>query len=201
MTRARFGLRVGILLLLPTAALGCSYVAEPPQIPVGTLEGKVTLDSKPVLAGFVCAVPLDTHTGVPARGVIRQDGAYTIENAPGGPVRLYLEPPPMPPELNPLLKHHFSQPPHMQPGKRGGDKEAPTRPELEGVPEELQKAWASLDRIPKHYFSAERTTVMAVVNPGDTTQFDIRLSSRAFGPPDPNELPGGPPGPGGPPRP
>src|SRR5262245_52625238 len=110
MTDARFGLRVGLLLMLLVVTFGCSREADPALLPVGQLEGKVTLDSKPVQAGVVVAVPFDMHTGVPAKGIIRPDGAYTIENAPGGPVRLYLEVPPMPPELNPLLKHRFPKP-------------------------------------------------------------------------------------------
>jgi hypothetical protein len=191
MSIGRFGPTGCLALIVAAGIVGCSHRGEPKGAG-GTLQGKVTLDSKPVLMGIVV---VHSHDNIRwAKGDITRDGTYVVENAPDGPVYLYLELPPMPPGCDPRLKK--SGPGFPPPGTG-----APVPSfEMEGLPEVERRAWESVQNIPRQYFSTQRPLLRGFVKLGETTELDLNLSTKANGPPDPSELPGGPPGPAPPPR-
>jgi len=189
MALVRLGARVGFLGVL--VAVGCSSPA-PPAPPVGTLKGTVTLDSLTVPKGFVVVVGMDPNSAL-GRGAINADGSYTVENAPAGPVRLFIELPPLPPDMDPRLAAR----PKGPPGAGKGAGEAPPQPfaGMDDLPQDERRALEIARSIPKSYLSPHTTPLVFAVQPNEMTEFDIRLSSKAIGLPDPSELPGGPPGP------
>jgi hypothetical protein len=187
-----------LLFLLAVSIIGCS-TKPPPAPPVGSLKGKVLLDSKEVRMGFVVARPLDHNQSGTVRGLIMPDGQYEIQNIPSGPVRLMIELPPLPPEMDPKLRKTIPKDPKGGPPKNEKDKKddnierTPGEAAIKGMPEQELLLWQSVEKIPKVYFNPERSPLHTIVRPGEEpTEFDIRLSLKPPGPPDPSETPGGP---------
>jgi hypothetical protein len=191
-------LRSALLCLLPLLAAGITGCSGAPSAgpPLGTLQGPIILDSEPVLMGSVVASPMDPNYPT-VTGVIRRDGTYVIEKVVSGPVRLSIELPPMPRDLDP---RHAKGPP-----RKGGPKpekgELPQSLASMGLPEEELKAWQSVLKIPKAYLNPQRPILLAFVQPGEEpTEFPLHLSSKPPGSPDPEDLPGDTPPPPPPPR-
>jgi hypothetical protein len=171
----------GLLLgVLPWLVAGCG---SQPARPFGKLEGKVTLDGTPVRIGTVVAVATDESAAGVGRGEIGEDGTYAIEKAPAGEARVYLELPPLPPEIDPALKRtplapgEDVTPPSM----------APPSAYLKGYPPEEQRLLLTVLNIPKHYLSRKRSPVLADVQDNASTTFHVKLSTKSWVPPDPEE--------------
>lgn len=186
MNIVRIGLTLCFAIVLFMSAIGCSQEVAEGERTNGKLMGKVSLDSNPVLMGFVVVQSKGRDSRM-ARGAIFRNGRYVVENAPDGPVTIFLELPPMPPGQDPRLKKGIPGIP-----TRERNPEIPS-PETQGMPEDEKKAWDSVQNIPKRYFSPQRSMLVGFVKPGDTTELDLELTS-TMGPPDPADLPGGPPG-------
>ncbi len=194
MAKRRLGSVLCLLLLTAGGVIGCSGKG-PPGPPLGTLQGRIMLDSEKVLMGNVVAAPLDPN-GAITRGPIRRDGTYIVEKVTSGPVRLFLELPPLPPDADPRYQKVAPKAPPGAPKMEQGPGEPPPGFARMELPEEELKAWASVVKIPKVYLNPQKTPLSTFVRPGDEpTEYDIHLSSKPSGPPDPEDLPSGAPPP------
>ena len=89
---SRWRLFVGLVVVPCLLAMtGCGG-RTPARGPTGSVSGKVTLNGKPVPEG--CAVVfMNQEKTVPASGVTRADGAYTVSNALAGANKITVTPP------------------------------------------------------------------------------------------------------------
>src|SRR5262249_23577965 len=118
------------------------------------------------------------------------------EKVVSGPVRVSIELPPMPPDLDPRRAKVFPKGPPGKGGPKPEQGELPRSLASMGLPEEELKMWQSVLRIPKAYLNPQRPILMAFVHPGEEpTEYDLILSSKPPVPPDPEDFPGAAPPP------
>jgi hypothetical protein len=67
---------------------GCRYepIGKPSHFPTTRLSGRVTLAGKPIPKGWVSLFPLGSTLGEPLLVPIEEDGNYSTEKAPIGPL-------------------------------------------------------------------------------------------------------------------
>ncbi len=143
-----------LLLALGTAlfAAGCSK-------PTGTVSGTVTYKGQKLKGGQVVFTP-SSDSGYPVSAEIKEDGTYTIEKCPTGPVKISVE-------------TSYLRPPAGTVGARNNaPKELP--PNAGYKPPDVQNNLARYTEIPDKYENASTSGLTYTVTSGPQTH-DIPL--------------------------
>jgi hypothetical protein len=205
---------LALLLLLSATLVGCSK-KKVNTTPPGSIQGKVYLESEEICHGFIVATTMDQHNPQTVRTPINPDGSYLLENMPSGPVKIFIDLPPMPHDIDPRFAKPMTRGgpvrPAVDPEKdkvkaKDRDKESgKDKPKIKerdpnkapnpalamlGPPEE-EESWAVVLKIPKAYLNPSRPIITAFVRPGkDPTHYDIVLKMKPPGPQEPEDLGG-----------
>lgn len=118
----------------------------------GDLQGKVTLDDKPLTSGTVTTFGSD---GLPKQGLIKEDGTYTVEKIAAGTIKLAVTS--IDPEAN------------VPKGREKGPQGKIERPKAD------RSKWFP---IPADYGDTEKSGITFELKSGPKNTFDIKLKSK-----------------------
>jgi hypothetical protein len=148
--------------------------------PGGRVEGKVVLDDVPLPLGEV-VIAAENGSGTASGRVM--NGAYVVEKAPLGPVKVFVTIPMMPPPTSFVPKggppgaKGPQLPPKDVPVKDNVPPSLPQgRPEL---PEEMKRAMEIADKVPKLYRDEKTTPLRHTVEKGTTT-FNVIMTTKGI---------------------